>query len=458
MDKPTSDNNITALIPRDTDGHQFVCYADCCSGIPDTEHERTFAKVNAVLRRLHPQPEFICFPGDEIRGLTLDAEKLRQQWRYWQQKEMGWLDREVIPLYHTTGNHTAYNAVSQQVFREMLDYHPRNGPPGQEGLSYFIRRENLILVFVNTLNDQLGGEGHVETEWLDQVLTAHNDTKHKLVFGHHPVFPINGYSGPYQRQLGDSCGRVLWDILKRHKVAAYFCSHILAFDVQVHHGILQILTAGAGTSPLMPADLEFHHLVQAAIDSKGLRYQVLDTSGNIREGLEWPLKLPPFDAWDQLTHSQQNAPYQDSDLVPLIVWRFKGRCCSQDKGSAQTLLSSWDEGDSPPLIWIGLRGRHPRAAVLLRHSPGRSPHLWLGPVLTPESPFDFQIALHPDMGPGGVLWRTGTDGLWTSMEAASPWGPERLSWPARWSKGYERDDPHCQPFRGTDLQVWYYKV
>ena len=141
-------DNIQALTPRDQDGHQFVCYADCCSGIPGTAQERTFAEVNTILRRLHPQPEFICFPGDEIRGLTLDAEKLRQQWQYWQQKEMSWLDGDMIPLYHTTGNHTAYDAISQQVFREMLDYLPRNGPPGQEGLSYFVRRDNLVLVFV----------------------------------------------------------------------------------------------------------------------------------------------------------------------------------------------------------------------------------------------------------------------------------------------------------------------
>ena len=73
---------IQALVPRDGVGHQFVCYADCCSGVPDAPHEATFAAVNAVVARLQPQPEFICFPGDELRGLTADDDELRRQWRY----------------------------------------------------------------------------------------------------------------------------------------------------------------------------------------------------------------------------------------------------------------------------------------------------------------------------------------------------------------------------------------
>ena len=65
---------IPALVPRDETGFQFVCYADSCSGVAGAPHESTFAAVNAVVARLRPQPEFICFPGDEIRGLTAGTE------------------------------------------------------------------------------------------------------------------------------------------------------------------------------------------------------------------------------------------------------------------------------------------------------------------------------------------------------------------------------------------------
>src|SRR5262245_14836500 len=100
---------IPALIPRDETGCQFVCYADACSGVPGAPHEKNFAAINAVIRRLRPRPEFICFPGDEIQGLTASADVLRKQWHHWFSHEMSWLDRSAIPLYHTTANHTTYD-------------------------------------------------------------------------------------------------------------------------------------------------------------------------------------------------------------------------------------------------------------------------------------------------------------------------------------------------------------
>lgn len=33
---------------------------------------------------------------------------------------------------------------------EVLAHLPRNGPPGQDGLSYYVRRGNLLIVAVNT--------------------------------------------------------------------------------------------------------------------------------------------------------------------------------------------------------------------------------------------------------------------------------------------------------------------
>src|ERR1700754_2413301 len=174
---------IQSLLPRGP-GHQFVLYADACSGIPNAPHERSFAAVNAIVRRLTPPPEFILFPGDEIAGLTADPSELRAQWQHWLEQEMGWLDRQAIPLWHTTGNHTAYDPMSEAVFKEVLSHLPHNRPTGQEGLSYWIRRDGLLLVFVHTLWTGLGGEGHVETDWLRKVLHRNADARFKLVIGH----------------------------------------------------------------------------------------------------------------------------------------------------------------------------------------------------------------------------------------------------------------------------------
>ena len=59
---------------------------------------------------------------------------------------------------------------------------------------------------------------------------------------------------------------------ERHGVLASICSHILAFDVQVHEGVLQLLTAGAGTAHRMPEGIEYLHCVQVSLDAKETVY------------------------------------------------------------------------------------------------------------------------------------------------------------------------------------------
>ena len=122
---------IRSLPPRGP-GHQFVCYGDSCSGKPNHLHEHRFAAVNATVRRLDPPPAFILFLGDEVAGLTADVDELRAQWRHWLDREMAWLDRRTTPLWHVTGNHTAYDQASESVFREVLGM-PGNGPAEQQG-------------------------------------------------------------------------------------------------------------------------------------------------------------------------------------------------------------------------------------------------------------------------------------------------------------------------------------
>ncbi len=442
--------DIPAIVPRDSGGHQFVCYADSCSGVPGAPEEHAFASVNAVVQRLRPQPQYICFPGDEIIGLTNNEEDLLAQWRFWHEKEVAWLDKSV-PLYHTTGNHTAYDIASEKVFRETLAHLPRNGPSGQEGLTYFVRRDDLLLVFVNTTWSGLGGEGHVETAWLDRTLTSHADARFKLVIGHHPVHPVGGCSSPYALEIEADNGREFWQVLVKHKVMAYICSHLLTFDVQVHQGVLQILTAGAGRAP------HALHCLQAALDAHGLRYQALDTNGQIRNWLEWPLNIPSSETWsafrslgDSLVHVGSDGADATADLA---VWRFSGTSSPADGGDAQTLLCGWNESAVQASLWIGLLGRERRLCVLMSPVPGRSPSYWHGPALHADERFDIQIAMQTGMGPGGLLWRWGDGEPWSSLATASSWGAERLPVPNSWGIGHGQQGPADRPFRGGALRI-----
>jgi hypothetical protein len=441
---------LPALEP-DGPGHRFVLYGDACSGVPAGRHETTFAAVNAVVRRLVPPPEFIVFTGDEIAGLTPDRTELEAQWRHWLDHEMAWLDRSVTPMWHATGNHTTYDAMSEAVFRDVLAM-PGNGPPGQDGLSYWVRRGDLLLVVVHTLWSGLGGEGFVETGWLDRVLVTNADCRHKLVVGHHPVYPVNGYSGPCQREIDAALGAKFWQVLVRHSVTAYVCSHILAFDVQVHAGVLQICTAGAGTAHRMPDDVEYLHCVQMALDRHGLRYQVLDTNGAARETLDWPTTGWPVADARALgpgSHAPAIALPPPSGRLHLTL---TGTTAHDTDASAETLFCGSRTGALPPL-WIGLRGPRRRLTAIIHHAPARSPHYWLGPELTPGEHFSMELLLHWDMGPGGLLYRTDTEQPWTSMSAASPWGLERMANIDRWHRGRTGTPGDPRPFRGDGLEA-----
>ena len=152
-----------------------------------------------------------------------EEHDLKGQWRYWFEREMAWLDADRVPIYHTTSNHNTLNAAAEDVWREVLPDIPDNGPPGQEGLSYWVRRDYLLLVVVNTSYSGLGGPGHVESDWLHSVLSAHRDARHKIVAGHHPALPVNGYDERPQWCIARSEAESFWQTLVRHGVLAYFC-------------------------------------------------------------------------------------------------------------------------------------------------------------------------------------------------------------------------------------------
>jgi hypothetical protein len=277
--------SIPVLIPHEL-GPQFVLYGDCCSGIPDRPFEKNFASINRALKQLDPPPEFIIFLGDHVEGAGCSEDDLKSQWKHWLTKEMAWLDTSRTPIYHITSNHNTFNTLSEEVWRDTFPDIPRNGPAGQEGLSYWVRRGDLLLVFVNTSFSGLGGHGHVECEWLEATLKAHSDARHKIVAGHHPVFPVNGYDERPIWCIEQNEAEAFWATLVRHRVQAYLCSHIIAFDVQEHDGVLQICSGGAGTNHGpggFMGDGEYHHFAQVSLDEHEFRLQTIDPDGHVRE-------------------------------------------------------------------------------------------------------------------------------------------------------------------------------
>lgn len=439
-------DHIRALTP-DGPGHQFVFYGDSCSGVPGALHEEKLAKVNSVVSRLDPEPEFIVFPGDEVIGLIPDESELRAQWRHFFDVEMAWLDTVRTPLFHSTGNHTTYDRMSERVFADVMSHLPRNGPKDQEGLSYFVRNGDLLLIFVNTLWSGQGGEGHLELEWLSKTLADNADARWKFVVGHHPAFAVNGYVGSYQRTIGDEYVEDFWQILTGTGVLAYLCSHILAFDVQCRQGVLQITSAGAGTAHRMPEGIEYLHCAQIAVDGAGLRVQVLDEVGERRERFTWPPRVPGNKA--PLTYGHNACVWSDAARGPTTVsLNLAGKVNATSP--RQTILAALEDNDSCPL-WIGLVGQKMQLVVVMQPQRGRSPHQWLGPCFADGDDFDIEVMLNADMGPGGILWRQAGTEKWTGLIGVSAWGADRLVWPQSLFVGSHGLNDHDTTFAGRSL-------
>jgi hypothetical protein len=263
---------------------------------------------------------------------------------------------------------------------------------------------------------------------------------------------VNGRNVPFELEIAPDDGAKFWETLVRHKVIAYVCSHILTYDVQVHDGVLQILTGGAGRTR------EFVHLIQMALDAQGLRYQVLDATGKLAHLLEWPMRLPSSQQWTAFQDNSQlvYSAGAGQPLSRLIVWRFSGVSDSAENSDIQTLVSGWEPGPHLPAIWIGLLGRERRLCVQLRPVKGRSPTYWRGPTIQTNERFDVQLAMHSAMGSGGILWRCGDQDKWSSLSSSASWCVGRIADLTHWSVGHDRSGPGDRAFRGCGLKVAYY--
>ena len=418
---------LPSLLQRTESGYHFVAYGDCCIGPPEPGrgHEEHLAAVHRVMQRLDPHPQFVCFLGDLIWGLTdehgpnHDGEALRDEWRVRLTQEMKPLTDLGVPVFRIPGNHDTMTPVSEAVWREVYPEIPRNGPDGQQGLTWFERGDDLLIIGISVYAMNMGSPytvmgGRVDYEWVDRVLTEHADAKFKFVLGHTPIHPVNGYTAPKWGMLPEFA-EPFWDVLVKHRVTAYLCSHVIAFDIQVHEGVPQITTGGAGTSSgpggCMPAPAEYHHCVQLAVDCMGLRGQVLDMQGADREVFQWPLR---------------------DDGV--LQWTFKSEPLPAKP--SRVLLAGHSSNEPFPRVRISLDGYQPRLNVTLYDPADVYPSSWHGPQIDIQRPFELTVAIDPELGPGGVLARVG-NGPYSSLSTDVPHGYKADDWPETWERSPE---------------------
>jgi hypothetical protein len=164
----------------------------------------------------------------------------------------------------------------------------------------------------------------------------------------------------------------------------------------------------------MPEGAEYLHATQVVVDRAGLRCRALDVDGVVRERFDWPFPAGSAEKWP--TVDAIRLPPEQRDIVLL---RIRGKV-----PQSHVWLSSRD-GEFRVGVDVGTRTVAVELAL-----PGQGVRRWRGPAIDFADPAPLQLAFHPGMGPGGILWRWTDKDAWSSMESASASGLEAFRWPA----------------------------
>jgi hypothetical protein len=419
---------------------RLLMFGDNCSGVPGEVAERNLRALVAAILAQSSTVDALCYLGDHIAGYTASENALRGQWNHFLRHEFRSISKRFPRIYHLPSNHTAYDRMSSAIYESHLSPKRHVGLIRRKGLNYAVRQGRSLLVFLNTADPDNQGAATLDVEWLYEALTADESASIKLVFGHHPIHPVNGYMRAPLWCVSRELGARAWSLLRLFAVKAYICSHILAFDFQVHDDVVQLCSGGGGTvygpGGLMPAFAEYHHFLECEVSESSLRCDTYDVANRLRESVTWPVRFQASPA-----PSRRIASDAPMSLPAPAGWlnaaatraRFTLAIEAQGlpEGREQPLLEGWTEAEGPPVLWVGLEGSPPRLVVKAIPVPGEGQQTWLGSEISPDRPFVVTLAFCPEAGPGGVMAKN-ADGTWSSLATSGARGLARMAWPEAW--------------------------
>jgi hypothetical protein len=416
--------------------YRLILLGDSCSGVPHHLHEQNFRALREALLRRRPHSRTLCYLGDHVSGYVADERELRLQWRHFIDREFSDFVSAFNRIFHIPGNHDVYSAASLSLYDQVLPQRHAN-VVARKGLNYAVRDGSALLVFLNTANPANHGHAMLDVAWLEQALAKGRDATIKLVFGHHPILPVNGYDLHPDWRIAPEDGDRAWAMMRVAGVKAYICSHIIAFDFRVRDGLAQLCTGGAGTEygpgGAMPGDVEYRHFVEFDASATHIGYRVIDELGRCRERCTWPPSLlQPVEADVPLVPGSPISVRALSVAAPdaafRLAWSF--RFARPLESPSALIVGRSHEGATPSFL-IDFRADGEPLAVHVTPHPNRKEHSWVVPHTPYRQPLVVEVAALSGAGPGGIMARL-EGGDWTSMTSASACGIEGIEWPAHW--------------------------
>jgi len=201
-------------------------------------------------------PDFVLIAGDLVNGHWWDGpaqiENLGNAYYG------GWVRRmrdHGLRFFTAIGDHelgddpwppekTALKPHLEQAYATNTNM-PANGPPGFEGLAYYVAHKNLLLVTVETFETHDGevrmtvsGDQLAWTEW---VLRNHPGAEFVIVQGHVPILPGCASRSSSRLMLEDGRESALWRVMAECGVDAYFAGEHHAITASEADGVWQVV-------------------------------------------------------------------------------------------------------------------------------------------------------------------------------------------------------------------------
>lgn len=378
-------------------------FGDSCVGT-DPSHMRNLKRVVDLSLELVDRHRVTTgfFLGDQVMGYC-DSQTLRRQWKEFTVGPIRDLSDRLLNFRQIASNHVSYDAESVAVYEEVCG-------PAEWGVIF----DGVQYLALNTAWPSRGGNGGVDCDVLERRLSALDPSLPIVVIGHHPIWPVNGFGNdlsPWNIPADE--GKRAWDIMRAKGVTLYACSHIIAFDVQLHDGLVQLCTGGAGTeygpAGAMPGLVEGLHAV--LVDGLGTGRLEIDRIPAADTHAEKWLLVRTATGWTPVIGPTVGNPTEAQGIVMTI--RSSGGELGNFKGFAKY--------EGPPVLDIEVGESQLR--VELVPCPGEDPRMWRGRI--PQSWSEIRLVAQTWTGPGGLL--ISVDGSeFNSLEALCSRGLEQV--------------------------------
>ena len=239
----------------------FVVFGDNRPNRPDLAQPETFKKILRKIDALNPA--FAVSTGDCIYGSPVESRMLEQYKDY--TETIGSLLKAKV--YLALGNHEILGSTANQEFfaNELgalyysFDY----------GDSHFIVLDS----------DVVGQAGRIigdQLEWLKEDLKKSRAARHKFVFLHRPLYPVDGHKGRSLDKYPED-RNALHHLFARNRITAVFVGHEHLYDEQVNNGVRYIITGGGGAFlyPSIHGTGDFYHFVVVSVTGDEAQMKVV---------------------------------------------------------------------------------------------------------------------------------------------------------------------------------------